>query len=231
MTKKAVVLTSGGLDSTTCIGIARDQGFTPIAISFAYGQRHAIELEAARRVVAHYGVDQHLEVQMPVFREIGGSALTSSLEVPKHGADEELGDEIPVTYVPARNLVFLSQAVALAEVTGAEDMFIGVNAVDYSGYPDCRPEFIQAFETVARLATKAGVESNEGLKVHIPLISLTKAEIIQRGVELDVPYHLTHSCYDPVGELSCGCCDSCLLRLKGFEEAGLEDPIRYVDAS
>lgn len=229
MSKNAVVLFSGGLDSTTCLGIARAEGFTPIAISFAYGQRHSVELKAAERIADHYQVKRHLTIEMPVFREIGGSALTSEAEVPKHDSAEELGSEIPATYVPARNMVFLAQAVAVAEVVDANDIFIGVNAVDYSGYPDCRPEFIEAFQAVARLATKAGVESELDLTIHTPLISLTKAEIIEVGVKLDVPYHLTHSCYDPVGDLACGKCDSCLLRLNGFQGAGIEDPVRYVE--
>lgn len=230
MTRKAVVLTSGGLDSTTCIGVAIAQGFSPIAITYDYGQRHAVELTAAERVVAHYGVSTHMVIAMPVFRQIGGSALTSSTPVPKHDTPEALERDIPVTYVPARNLVFLAQAVALAEVVGAEDLFIGVNSVDYSGYPDCRPEFIEAFQTTARLGTKFGVESELGLTIHTPLVTQTKAQIIQTGISLDVPYHLTHSCYDPVGTLSCGKCDSCLLRLRGFEEAGIPDPISYVGA-
>jgi 7-cyano-7-deazaguanine synthase len=227
MNKKAVILTSGGLDSTTCMGIAKAEGYDPIAVSFAYGQRHEVELEAATRVVEHYGVQKHLTIEMPVFRAIGGSALTASVEVPKHDRVEDLPEEIPVTYVPARNLVFLSQAAAVAEVAEADHLFIGVNAVDFSGYPDCRPEFIQAFQTAARLATKAGTTSEGGLTVHMPLVDLTKGQIIQRGLELDVPYHLTHSCYDPVGTVACGRCDSCLLRLRGFEEAGAEDPIEY----
>lgn len=233
----AVILCSGGLDSTTCMAIAADRGHRLVALSFDYGQRHSVELDAAKAVAARFGVERHYVLRLDLFKAIGGSALTEAgLDVPKHGAVEDLSDEIPVTYVPARNLVFLSYAVGVAEVEKAAHIYIGVNAVDYSGYPDCRPEFIEAFQGAARLATKAGVESTgprRGLTVHTPLIDLTKAGIIQLGHSLSAPYELTHSCYDPQpdhqGELaSCGRCDSCLLRLKGFEEAGLADPIRYV---
>ena len=227
MSKCAVVLVSGGLDSTTCLGIALEQGFEPVALSFSYGQRHAVEIEAARRVVEHYGVRTHHVVELGFFRDIGGSALTADIDVPQHDRVEDLSDQIPVTYVPARNLVFLSQAVAVAETAGATDLFIGVNALDYSGYPDCRPEFIEAFERAANLATKAGVEGSSPLRVHAPLMQMTKAQIIQRGLELDVPYHLTHSCYSPIGDVACGRCDSCLLRLRGFEEVGTPDPVDY----
>lgn len=227
MSKCAIVLVSGGLDSTTCLGIAKDQGFDLVALSFDYGQRHSVELEAAQRVLDHYEVSHRHVVQMPFFRELGGSALTDEIDVPKHASADEVSQDIPVTYVPARNLVFLAQATAVAELHDARSIFIGVNAVDYSGYPDCRPEFIEAFAQAAQLATKAGTSGGASLAIETPLINLTKAEIIRRGHELSVPYHLTHSCYSPIGSLACGQCDSCLLRLRGFEEAGLEDPVRY----
>jgi 7-cyano-7-deazaguanine synthase len=223
MSEKAVVLYSSGLDSTTCMAIARIQGFTPYAISFSYGQRHSVEMELAKRYARPMGAADHLVVDFD-YRKVGGSALTSSVEVPKDG----IGSDIPVTYVPARNTIFLSFAVGWAEVLGARDIFIGVNALDYSGYPDCRPEYIAAFEKMANLATRAGVEGN-GFTIHTPLISMTKAEIIKKGLLLGVDYALTHSCYDPTEDgLSCGLCDSCRLRLKGFAEAGLADPVRYV---
>lgn len=220
--KKAVILYSGGLDSTTCMAIARKRGFEPYAISFAYGQRHSVELELAKKNARAVGAVDHLVVDFD-YRKVGGSALTSDIAVPKGG----VGSEIPVTYVPARNTIFLSFALGWAEVMGAFDIFIGVNALDYSGYPDCRPAYIAAFETMANLATKAGVEGNR-FTIHAPLISLTKAEIIQKGVSLGVDYSLTHSCYDPSPEgVACGLCDSCRLRLKGFIEAGIPDPVRY----
>lgn len=223
--KKAVVLYSGGLDSTTCMAIARAEGFAPYAMSFAYGQRHTVELDQARRYAPRMGAVEHQLVEIDL-RRIGGSALTSTLEVPKEGVQE---GEIPVTYVPARNTIFLSFALGWAEVLGAFDIYIGVNALDYSGYPDCRPEYIAAFETLANLATRAGVEGSGRYRIHTPLISLTKAEIIRRGLDLGVDYALTHSCYDPTPEgLACGRCDSCRLRLKGFAEAGVPDPVRYV---
>ena len=228
--KRAVVLCSGGLDSTTCMGLAVSQGFRVTAVTFDYGQRHRVEVEAAARVARHYEAAPHLTVENPLFRMIGGSALTAELAVP-HGrsADGMADGGIPVTYVPARNLVFLSQAVAIAEVVGASDIFVGVNAIDYSGYPDCRPEFIDAFEAAARLATRQGVEGAAAVTIRAPLIDLSKAEIIRRGLELDVPYHLTHSCYDPGEEgHSCGDCDSCTLRLEGFAAEGVPDPIAYV---
>ncbi len=221
--KKAVVLYSGGLDSTTCMAIAKDQGFSPYALSFAYGQRHTIELEKAREYAPLIGAQEHMVVDVDL-RKMGGSALTDDIEVPKQGVRE---GEIPVTYVPARNTIFLSFALGWAEVLGAADIFIGVNALDYSGYPDCRPEFIAAYERMANCATKAGVE---GRPYHIqaPLIDLTKAEIIRLGLKLGVDYGLTHSCYDPTPEgLSCGRCDSCRLRLKGFADAGSRDPLSY----
>ncbi|MDY0269526.1 7-cyano-7-deazaguanine synthase QueC [Trichloromonas sp.] len=223
--KKAVVLYSGGLDSTTCMAIARVEGFAPYAMSFAYGQRHTVELDRARRYAPLVGAVEHQLVEIDL-RRIGGSALTGDLEVPKEGVRE---GEIPVTYVPARNTIFLSFALGWAEVLGAFDIFIGVNAVDYSGYPDCRPEYIAAFETLANLATRAGVEGSGRYRIHTPLISLSKADIIRKGLALGVDYALTHSCYDPTPEgLACGRCDSCRLRLKGFAEAGVPDPVRYV---
>jgi 7-cyano-7-deazaguanine synthase len=226
MQPKAVVLYSGGLDSTTCLAVARADGFAPYAISFSYGQRHGIELEVARKHARTLEAADHLVVEFD-YRLVGGSALTADIDVPKEG----VGSDIPVTYVPARNTVFLSFALGWAEVLGARDIYIGVNALDYSGYPDCRPEYIAAFETMANLATKAGVEGSR-FRIHTPLIALTKAEIIHRGVQLGVDYGLTHSCYDPTPEgLSCGRCDSCRLRLKGFAEAGLTDPIPYAENS
>lgn len=224
--KKAVVLLSGGLDSTTVLAYAKTQGFEPYALSFRYGQRHVVELEAARRVAVSEGVTDHVVCDIDL-RTFGGSALTSDVDVPKHDSADELAADIPVTYVPARNTVFLSFALAYAEVIGASDIFIGVNALDYSGYPDCRPEYIAAYETMANLATRAGVEGAK-LTIHTPLIDLTKAETIRLGMSLGVDYSLTSSCYDPdaLGR-ACGHCDSCLLRLKGFAEAGASDPIDY----
>ncbi|MDD2500034.1 MAG: 7-cyano-7-deazaguanine synthase QueC [Geobacter sp.] len=221
--RKAVILYSSGLDSTTCLAIAQDQGFAPYAISFDYGQRHRHELDLARANAKKLGAVEHLVVAFDL-RQVGGSALTSEIEVPKAG----VGDDIPVTYVPARNTIFLSFALGWAEVLGAYDIFIGVNALDYSGYPDCRPEYIDAYQRMANLATKAGVEGTGYFTIHTPLINLTKAEIIKQGTALGVDYSQTHSCYDPTPEgLSCGKCDSCRLRLKGFSEAGLHDPLRY----
>ncbi len=222
--KKAVILYSGGLDSTTCMAIARDRGFAPYALSFAYGQRHTVELEKAREYAPLIGAEEHMVIDIDL-RKMGGSALTADIEVPKHASGE---GGIPITYVPARNTIFLSFALGWAEVLGASDIYIGVNARDYSGYPDCRPEFIQSFEQMANLATKAGVEGNP-YHIHAPLLSLTKGQIIQQGMALGVDYRLTHSCYDPTTEegLSCGQCDSCRLRLKGFADAGQEDPVPY----
>jgi 7-cyano-7-deazaguanine synthase len=218
---RAVVLLSGGLDSTTVAAIARDDGYEVFALTVSYGQRHQVEIKAAREVAAALGVSRHVELSVDLCA-FGGSALTSDLPVPK---DRPLDTpDIPVTYVPARNTVFLSLALAWAEVLGARDIFVGVNALDYSGYPDCRPEFIQAFERLAVLATRAGVEG-EAFRVHAPLLHMTKAEIVRRGLELGVDYALTHSCYDPAPDGGgCGRCDSCLLRAKGFAEAGIVDP-------
>ena len=226
MKKPAVVLLSGGLDSTTVLAIAKSQDYDPYALSFLYGQRHAIELESASRVAAAQGVRRHVIADIDL-RVFGGSSLTSDIAVPKHDAADELSDEIPSTYVPARNTIFLSFALAYAETVGAQDIFIGVNALDYSGYPDCRPEYIAAFQKMANLATKAGVEGQQ-LSIHTPLITLTKAEIIATGLALGVDYGLTSSCYDPDDSGNpCGHCDSCLLRLKGFAEAGHTDPLTY----
>ena len=224
MTKKrAVVLVSGGLDSATALAEAKQAGFECYAMSFNYGQRHHHELAAAQRVCEAVGVVKHVVIDLNL-RAIGGSALTADLAVPKHRDEAVMSTGIPVTYVPARNTVFLSIALGWAETLGAFDLYIGVNAVDYSGYPDCRPEFIQAFEALANLATRAGVEGKGTFKIHTPLIRLTKAQIILRGVELGVDFGLTHSCYDPTPEgRPCGECDSCLLRAKGFAEAGIPD--------
>ena len=222
--KKAVILYSGGLDSTTCMAIARDEGFAPYALSFAYGQRHTVELDRAREYAPLIGAEEHMVIDIDL-RKMGGRALTADIDVPKGGVEE---GEIPITYVPARNTMFLSFALGWAEVLGASDIYIGVNALDYSGYPDCRPEFINAFEKMANLATKAGVEGNP-YHIHAPLLNLTKAQIIQQGLDLGVDYRFTHSCYDPTPEgLACGHCDSCCLRLRGFAEAGVEDPVPYV---
>ena len=223
---KAVVLLSGGLDSSTTLAVAKSQGYSLHALTFRYGQRHQLEIEAARRVAHHFKVVEHkiLDVALDQF---GGSALTAEIEVPKGRGLKEISTDIPITYVPARNTIFLSLALAWAEVLGARDIFIGVNALDYSGYPDCRPEFIGAFERMANLGTKAGVEGRR-FKIHTPLIHLNKAQIIKKGLELGVDFSLTSTCYDPSlrGE-ACGKCDACLLRLKGFAEAGIEDPVRY----
>jgi len=221
---KAVVLLSGGVDSTTCLAIARAEGFAPYALSFRYGQRHSVELEAAGRVATALGAVEHVVIDIDL-RRFGGSALTADIDVPKDRDEAAMDTDIPITYVPARNTVFLSFALAWAEVLGSQDIYIGVNAIDYSGYPDCRPEYIRAYETMANLATKAGVEGRQHLTIRTPLIDLTKAEIIQRGLELGVDYGLTLSCYDPAPDgTPCGRCDSCLLRAKGFAEAGARDP-------
>jgi 7-cyano-7-deazaguanine synthase len=225
--KKAVGLLSGGLDSTTALAIALAEGYEVYAMSFRYGQRHAIELESARRVAQAAGVARHLVVDIDL-RAIGGSALTDQIDVPKSRSSDEMSEGIPLTYVPARNTIFLSFALGWAEVLNAADIFIGVNALDYSGYPDCRPEYIEAFERMANLATRAGVEGRLRFKIHTPLIAMTKAEIIRRGLVLGVDYALTHSCYDPTPEgPACGRCDSCRLRQKGFTEAGARDPLKY----
>jgi 7-cyano-7-deazaguanine synthase len=225
--KKAVVLLSGGIDSTTTLAVAKKMGFTIYALSFRYGQRHQIELEAAVSIAHDFSVAKHLIVDIDL-RLISGSALTGDVAVPKSRSVEQMGKDIPVTYVPARNTIFLSYALAWAEVIGSFDIFIGVNALDYSGYPDCRPEYIAAYEKMANLATKAGVEVNHKLKIHTPLIEMSKADIIRQGIELGVDYSLTHSCYDPsAAGMACGACDSCLLRLKGFKEAGIADSIKY----
>jgi 7-cyano-7-deazaguanine synthase len=225
--KRAVVLLSGGIDSTTTLAIAITQGYEAHGLSFDYGQRHQIETEAARRVADSLGAKEHrlAKIDMCIF---GGSALTDNLDVPKKRSEKEMAQGIPITYVPARNTIFLAYALAWAEGISASDIFLGVNSIDYSGYPDCRPRFIEAFETLANLGTKAGVEGRR-FQIHAPLIKFSKAEIIRKAIELGVDLSLTHSCYDPLPEgLACGECDSCLLRLKGFREACLEDPIRYV---
>lgn len=226
--KRAVVLLSGGLDSTTTLAIAKSEGYEPYALSFRYGQRHEHEIEAARRIALSLGVADHRVAEIDL-RLFGGSALTDDIEVPKGRAAEEIGTGIPVTYVPARNTIFLSFALAWAEVLGASDIFIGVNALDYSGYPDCRPEYVEAFERMANLATKAGVEGTTHIRIHTPLIALTKAEIIARGQALGVDYAMTISCYDPGADgAACGECDACLLRRKGFADAGVPDPTQYI---
>ena len=226
--KKAVALASGGLDSSTVLAIAQKQGFEVHALSFDYGQRHRRELEAAGKIVQALGVKEHIIARIDL-RAFGGSALTSAIEVPKNRNIEDLPAEIPVTYVPARNTIFLSFALAWCEVLQAQDIFIGVNAVDYSGYPDCRPEYLRAFERLANLATKAGVEGAARYTIHAPLLHMRKAQIIRAGAEAGVDYSLTHSCYDPSPEgLACGACDSCVLRRRGFQEAGIPDPTRYL---
>jgi 7-cyano-7-deazaguanine synthase len=227
----AVVLLSGGLDSTTVLAIARDEGFVPFALSFDYGQRHAAELDAARRIAAGAGVAGHVVATIDL-RVFGGSALTADIAVPKDRSAEEIGGGIPITYVPARNTIFLSFALAWAETLGASDIFVGVNALDYSGYPDCRPEYIEAFERMANLATKAGVEGTQELRIHAPLMQLTKEGIIRRGLELGVDYAVTQSCYDPDAEgRACGGCDACRLRLRGFAAVGVPDPAPYAVAA
>ncbi len=226
--KRAVCLLSGGLDSSTCLAYAIREGFACYALSFDYGQRHRVELEAAARVAASLGAQRHLVATIDT-RMFQGSALTDSIDVPKQRSDAEMGSGIPVTYVPARNTVFLSFALAWAEVLGAADIFIGVNAIDYSGYPDCRPEYIAAFERMANLATKAATEGGVALRIHAPLARLNKAGIVELAAGLGLDFGLTHSCYDPDPQgRSCGECDSCLLRKKGFREAGLTDPLVYV---
>lgn len=227
MVKKAVVLVSGGIDSTTCLAIAVDEGYEAHALSFDYRQRHRAELEAARKIAKRLGAKQHLMLDVPL-DVIGGSALTSGIEVPKDVPPEVMQTRIPVTYVPARNTIFLSLALAWAEVLPASDIFIGVNALDYSGYPDCRPEFIEAYEKMANLAIRESVEGRLRIRIHTPLIHMTKADILRRGASLGVDFGMTHSCYDPdASGRACGRCDSCILRRKGFAQAGLPDPTVY----
>ena len=222
--RKAVVLLSGGLDSTTTLAIAKNDGFAAYALSFLYGQRHRVEIDAARSIAERMGVAQHIVLPIDL-RQFGGSALTADIPVPKDRSLDEMDQSIPITYVPARNTILLSFALAWAEVLGACDIYLGVNALDYSGYPDCRPEYIRAFEDMANLATKAAVEGRQKLHIHTPLIHMSKADIIRRGLELGVDYGLTISCYDPSADgAACGRCDACLLRAKGFAELGLEDP-------
>ncbi len=225
--KQAVLLLSGGLDSTTLLALATQEGYAVNALTFSYGQRHGLEIERARAVATRYGVLRHVVADIDM-RQFGGSALTADIEVPKDRSASELGHGIPVTYVPARNTIFLSFALAWAEVLGASEIFIGVNALDYSGYPDCRPEFIRAFEAMARLATKVGVEGGAPVSVRTPLIDMSKREIVALGTSLGVDYSMTTSCYDPSADgVACGHCDACQLRLKGFSEAGLRDPVKY----
>jgi len=224
---KAVVLLSGGMDSSTTLAMALKKGFEVHALTVRYGQRHQSELEASRRIANFFKVAGHKMIDLDL-RTFGGSALTAAIDVPKDRSLQEISTDIPITYIPARNTIFLSFALAWAEILGAQDIFIGVNALDYSGYPDCRPEFIRAFEKTANLGTKAGVEGRK-FKIHTPLITMTKAQIIKKGLELGVDFSLTSTCYDPFQDgTACGRCDACLLRLKGFAEAGLTDPINYL---
>lgn len=226
--RKAVILLSGGLDSATCLAIAKQDGYELQALSFKYGQRNEFEINAAKNIAKSMGVTNHVIMNINL-RAFGGSALTDNIDVPKNRDESEISSEIPVTYVPARNTIFLSFALAFAETTESNDIFIGVNALDYSGYPDCRPEYIEAFESMARLATKLSIESGSSINIHTPLINLTKAQIIKKGMELGVDYIKTHSCYDPfeIGD-PCGKCDACKLRQKGFNEIGLNDPLNYI---
>jgi len=225
--KKAVILSSGGLDSTTVMAIAKNEGYIIYSLSFSYGQRHFVELEAAGKIAEIIGVEKHLVLNLDL-NKIGGSALTDSTNVPKNRDEDVISAGIPVTYVPARNTIFLSYALAWAEVIESSDIFIGVNAIDYSGYPDCRPEYIEAFAKMANLATKAGVDGLTRIKINTPLLNMSKAQIIKKGIELGVDYSLTHSCYDPNPEgVACGQCDSCILRKKGLKEAGVKDPTKY----
>jgi len=224
---KAVVLLSGGIDSATTLAIARNEGYNTYAISFNYGQRHSFELEKAAKIAGLFKSEKHLVVNIDL-RKFGGSALTDSIPVPKDRNEKDISHGIPSTYVPARNTIFLSLSLGWAEIIEAQDIFIGVNAIDYSGYPDCRPEYIEAFQQMASIATKAGVERKSKIKIHTPLINMSKAEIIKKGASLGVDFSLTHSCYDPISSGNpCGICDSCLLRLKGFLDAGLKDPLAY----
>ncbi len=225
--KKAVVLSSGGLDSTTVMALAKNEGYLIYSLSFSYGQRHFVELEAANKIAEIIGVEKHLVLNLDL-KKIGGSALTDNIDVPKNRNKVGISDDIPVTYVPARNTLFLSHALAWAEVIESPYIFIGVNAIDYSGYPDCRPEYIKAFEKMANLATKTGVKGISKIKIIAPLLNMSKAQIIKKGVELGVDYSLTHSCYDPNFEgVACGRCDSCILRKNGFKDAGIKDPTKY----
>ena len=227
--KKAIVLLSGGLDSTTVLAAATNEGFDIIALTFNYGQRHNYEIECAKEIATSYNITKH-QIAIIDLGAIGGSALTDDIDVPKNRDAGEMNSEIPITYVPARNTIFLSYALALAEVENSFNIFIGVNALDYSGYPDCRPEYIDSFQKMGRLATKSGVEETEQLQIHTPLIDLKKSEIIKLGIELGVDYSKTHSCYDPLGkDEPCGKCDACLLRIKGFLDAGTSDPLNYPD--
>ena len=236
--KHALVLLSGGLDSSTCLGVALNEGYVVTTLAFDYGQRHRVELDKSTAIAQHYGIKRQLVIPLPFYRTLGGSALTDDTAVPKHTNTAEMHrhngsdahSQIPVTYVPGRNLIFLSIAVGTAEMIGADDIFIGVNALDYSGYPDCRPDFIEQFEKTAKLATRTGVIDGK-IKIRTPLLELSKAEIVKLANRLEVPLALTHSCYDPVGVIACGHCDSCLLRLKGFEQAGFVDPVQYVGES
>lgn len=229
MKEKAVVLLSGGLDSTTVLAIAHHEGFELHTLSFDYGQRHQREVDAAKIIARYYGVEQQQTVKIDL-RAFGGSALTADIAVPHNRAASQISHDIPITYVPARNTIFLSFALAYAEVVRANDIFIGINAIDYSGYPDCRPAFLKAYEHMANLATKASVQEGHVFRFHAPLLHMTKADIIRKGTELGVPYELTWSCYEG-GEAACGTCDSCVLRLNGFAEAGRKDPIRYASFS
>ena len=227
--QKAVILLSGGLDSTTCLAISKQNGFEPYALSFRYGQRHEFEIDSARSIAKSLGVKEHVISNIDL-RAFGGSALTDDIDVPKDRDKTLLSKDIPITYVPARNTIFLSFSLAYAEVLNASDIFIGVNALDYSGYPDCRPEYISSFQNMANLATKSGIEGQNYIQIHTPLINLTKSEIIRMGMEMGLDYSLTHSCYDPKEDgAACSHCDSCQIRLKGFEEAGLIDPLTYSD--
>ena len=225
--KKAVILLSGGLDSATTLAIAQNDGFTPYGLTFSYGQRHQFEIGASQKIAEACNLTDHIITEIDL-RAFGGSALTDDIDVPKDRSESTMGGSIPVTYVPARNTIFLSFALAWAEVLQSSDIFLGVNSMDYSGYPDCRPEYIQSFQAMANLATKAGVDGDQSITIHTPLISMTKGEIISKGLALGVDYSLTHSCYDPdkAGN-ACGRCDSCIIRLKGFQEAGTADPINY----
>ena len=224
---KAVVLLSGGIDSTTTLAIAGNQGYQVFAITFNYGQRHSVELEKAAIIAERFKTEKHIVIDIDL-RKFGGSALTDNVPVPKDRGEKEISQGIPPTYVPARNTIFLSLALGWAEIVKADDIFIGVNAIDYSGYPDCRPEYIEAFQKMSSLATRAAVEGKSKIKIHSPLINMSKSAIIKKGSELGVDFSLTHSCYDPLPSGNpCGRCDSCLLRLKGFEEAGLKDPLKY----